>query len=359
MLEKTSRDPILWFFLVLFILSLFLVGKLLWPFFSVIVLASVVSGLFYPVYKFFAKRFNETLSSILTCLLIFFTLFLPLLSFISVLVNEAHGFVQYANSPEISNSIKKFFINDQLFEKANGFLAGFNIHISYENISSTIGSIGKILGSFLLEQAKSIASHFMSLVINFCLMLLVSFYLLIDGNKLIWFIIDLSPLPDEQDKKLVDKFRDMAGAVLIGNGLSGIIQGVAGGLIFAICGLWSPFLCGVLMGFLAFLPIVGIAIVFVPALIYLLATGKIGYSIFLVVSYLILTGGIEYMLKPVVVGKHVKVHTLLVFLSIVGGLKMFGILGIIYGPLIITFFLTLTDIYNSSYRVFVENSNGT
>ena len=108
------------------------------------------------------------------------------------------------------------------------------------------------------------------------------------------------------------------------------------------------------MGFLAFLPIVGIGAVFVPAAFFLFLKGRIAGGISFIVIYVILSIGTEYMFKPVLVGKRVEMHSLLVFLSIIGGLQMFGILGIIYGPLIVTFFLTLADIYNTSYRVLVN-----
>ena len=146
----------------------------------------------------------------------------------------------------------------------------------------------------------------------------------------------------------------MSGAVLIGNGLCGVIQGVLGGIVFSLFGLKSPFLWGVIMGLLAFLPILGIGLILIPAAIFLFLKGNIGAGIFFIVFYVTLSGGIEYLFKPRVVGKRAKMHTLLVFLSIMGGLKLFGILGIIYGPLIITAFLTLADIYHANYQKLFE-----
>ena len=108
------------------------------------------------------------------------------------------------------------------------------------------------------------------------------------------------------------------------------------------------------MGFLAFLPIIGIGVVFIPAAIYLFFKGRIAAGIFFIVFYLILSVSVDNLLKPKLVGRRVKMHTLLVFFSIIGGLNLFGILGIIYGPLITTAFLTLTDIYYTSYQQMVE-----
>ena len=82
--------------------------------------------------------------------------------------------------------------------------------------------------------------------------------------------------------------------------------------------------------------------------------GRVAAGIFFVVFYLVVSGGIEYFFKPRLVGQRMQMHTLLIFFSIIGGLKLFGILGIIYGPLVVTAFLTLADIYQSSYRNLVE-----
>jgi predicted PurR-regulated permease PerM len=187
-------------------------------------------------------------------------------------------------------------------------------------------------------------------------MLLICFYLFVDQKRLLSFIFDLSPLPDDQDQILFRKFKDMAGAILIGNGLCGLIQGVLGGAVFAIFGLRSPILWGVIMTLLAFLPIVGIGAVFIPAALYLMLKGRMAAGVFFIIFYIVLSGGVEYLFKPKLVGKRVQMHTLLVFLSIIGGLQLFGILGIIYGPLVVTGFLTLTDIYHTSYQNLVESA---
>nr|MDJ0810483.1 AI-2E family transporter [Desulfobacterales bacterium] len=102
-----------------------------------------------------------------------------------------------------------------------------------------------------------------------------------------------------------------------------------------------------------FLPIVGIGVVFLPATVILFVAGRLGAGIFFIVFYVVITLVIEYLFKPRIVGKRVQMHTMLVFLSIIGGLHLFGILGIIYGPLVVTAFLTLADIYQHKYQASV------
>ena len=189
-------------------------------------------------------------------------------------------------------------------------------------------------------------------------MLIVVFYMFMDGERFIQYMYDLSPLKDEHDRKLFEKFNGMAGAVLIGNGLAGLIQGVAGGVLFWSLGLNSPFLWGVIMGFLAFLPIVGIGVIMLPAALFFLLTGSLGKGFFIAGFYAVLSWGVEYLFKPKIVGDRVAMHPLVVFFAIIGGLNVYGLLGIIYGPLIATLFLTLSDIYFSTFQSMVEPGKG-
>jgi predicted PurR-regulated permease PerM len=356
MKDETARDIIFWFFLALFLVSIFLMGWLLWPFISIIVMASVVTGIFSPVYRFIQAedRIRPSFASVLTCVLIFILLFVPIIFFVGILSKEAYDLYLMAKNAVLSDHIKNLFESSRVFERANLLLSNFKLELTLVEFNRAISELGKAVGLFLYEQARSITQNVLMFIVNFFFMLLIVYFLLIDGGKLVFFITDLSPLPKEQDDKLFQKFRDMAGAILVGNGLCGLIQGVLGGLIFAIFGLRSPFLWGVIMTLLAFLPIVGIGGVFVPASIYLFLKGRVAAGIFFLVFYFLLSGGIEYLFKPKLVGRRVQMHTLLVFLSIMGGLKLFGILGIIYGPLIVTAFLTLTEIYRASYQNLIE-----
>ena len=351
-----TPNIILWFFLAVFSLSCVLMGWLLWPFVSVIILAIVVTAVFMPVYKLLNRRLNPTLSSLLTCVLIFIVLFLPLSFLVGILANEAWELYLTARGALQSKPIMELLEKSDIFDKINHFLARFKIEITGEQLNRAIAEVGRVVALFLYEQARSITTNVLKFIVNFFFMLLIIFYLLIDTPRLISFIVKISPLPEDQDQILIQKFKDIATAILLGNGLGGLIQGTLGGIVFALFDLKSPFVWGVIMALLAFLPILGIGIVFVPAAILLFLQGRITAGIFFLVFYIILSGGIEYFFKPKLVGQRVRMHTLIVFLSIIGGLKLFGILGIIYGPLVVTAFLTLSEIYLASYQQLVEPS---
>lgn len=344
-------------FLAYFLVSIFMLGWLLWPFVSTLIMAATVTGLFNPAYRFLHRKTSSSITaSLTTCLLIVVVLLVPIVSLVGILSKEAYDLVQIARDADFQAPLSRLIQDNRILEQFNDFLAVFNVTITSEDFNRTIGEIARMVGLFLYDQARAITSNVLVFLVNFFLMLVVVFYLFIDQERLFAFMVNLSPLPDEQDRKLFHKFKEMAGAILIGNGLSGLIQGVLGGGLFAFFGLRSPFLWGVIMALLAFLPILGIGAVLVPAAVFLLLKGRIVAGIIFIVFYVLVSGGIEYLFKPKVVGKRVQMHTLMVFLSIIGGLNLFGILGIIYGPLIVTAFLTLTDIYQTSYRQLVDPS---
>lgn len=354
--EQPSTQMIFRYFLIIFLITIFFMGKLLWPFLSILVLAFVLTGTFYPVYRFFTKKMRPALSSLLTCAIIFLVVFVPLVFLIGALSKEAYSLYLMGTSAATNQDLKELLQNSHIMERIEGFLANYDIKLGAEHVNKGLSELGRSVGLFLYEQVSAIASNILKFLVNFALMLLVIFFLLIDGNKLITFLVELSPLPEDQDRKLMGKFHEMASVVLIVNGISGLIQGCLGGAVFAIFGLSSPLLWGSVMAILAFFPIIGIGLVFIPASAYLFLKGRIGAGIFFIIFYFVITSVIEYMIKPKLVGNKVRIHTLLVFISVLGGLKAFGILGIIYGPLVMTAFLTLTDIYRSSYETYIRKA---
>jgi predicted PurR-regulated permease PerM len=349
--KRPIHDITLWVFMSYFLLSILLVGWLFWPFGSTIVMAAVVTGLFYALYERLTRKLSPALSSLVACIVIFIVVLLPIVFLIGILTQEAYDLYQMGRTAEISAQVQKVLESSRFVATTNQLLDVVGIQLTGEEIKNTFSEIGKTVGLFLYRQTQATAQNILSFFVNIFIMLLICYYLFIDGKRLIAFLVELSPLPREQEEQLIRKFQDMAGAILIGNGLGGVIQGILGGAVFALFGLQSPLLWGVVMGLLAFLPIVGIGVVFLPAAILLFVNGRIAAGIFFILFYIVITVCIEYIFKPRIVGHRVQMHILLVFLSIIGGLNLFGILGIVYGPLVMTAFLTLTDIYHRNYEM--------
>lgn len=353
--KSTNLNPMrLKYFLFVFGIAIFFFGRILWPFWSILILAFLFTNIFRPIYLFFTRKLSPSLSSALTCLMIFLLVFIPLLFFTGALTGEALTLYNWVRDIKVWMKFQEFLQESPVIAQLQTSLQDFGIDFKPAQIIDSVAFFAKSGGLFIYNQASSWAANILQVVALFFIMLLVVFFLLIDLPRLSTFLIRLSPLPDDEDNLLLNKFEEIANAILKGNGICGAIQGILGGIVFSIMGLNSPILWGCIMAVLAFLPIFGIGLVMVPAAAILAIDGRINAAIFLVIFYMVLSFGIEYLIKPKLVGSQVQMHTLLVFLSIIGGISVYGILGIIYGPLIITAFLTLSDIYLKKYDKYVQ-----
>jgi predicted PurR-regulated permease PerM len=341
------------FFLIFLSCSLLLILKLFWTFLSAIILAMLIVSVFYPIYGKVRTLFRnrEILASLCVTVLIMITLIIPMTWFIGTLSNEAYEFYSKSSDKVSLNKIKQMVEDDPVwaerFKKINN-ITGYEI--TPDAIEDMAASIGKNVGLFLYDQVRSIASNLLNFLIQFFLMGLTMYYLFKDGARLKQYFFELLPVPEDHLEKLTHKFHEMGRAIVLGNGLSGIVQGILGGFGFYFFGLDSPFLWGTVICFMAFLPIIGASAVFIPTTVFLFLNGSSGLALGYLIYNLSYSSVIEYLVKPRLIGQGMQMNALLVFIGIIGGLKVFGILGIVYGPLIITVFLTLAEIYRLEYR---------
>ena len=340
------------FFITVLLCSLALLLSLFWAYISAIVLALFIASVFYPLY-FRVKRLfrdREISSSLFMTLFILLVLILPMGWFASTLSTEALDFYNTTRNTVSLNKIQQALESDSpLAQKIRKIGTMVGLEYSPETIKTLSATVGKKVGLFLYDQGRSMASNLFSFLVHFFLMMMTVYYLFRDGLRLKDYITQLLPVPRQQLEKVVETFQEMGKAIFIGNGLSGVVQGVLGGFGFYIFGINSPFLWGTVIAFLAFLPIIGASIVFLPATAILILQGKTSTGLGFLAYNICYSSIIEYLIKPKLIGQEMRMNSLLVFIGIIGGIKLFGILGIIYGPLIITIFLTLSEIYRQEY----------
>jgi predicted PurR-regulated permease PerM len=341
------------FFLIVLIVATALFLRLFWTYISAIVLALLIASAFYPLYSFLKRNIRNRAQSaaLLMCTIITIIILIPFGWFIGRLSNEAFEFYSLSRNLVSVEKIDKLLHGDTvLAQRIRSVADAMNIELDLEAINHLATSVGTNVGLYLAKQLRSIASNLLSFLIHFFLMMLVVFYIFRDGDRLKNYISELLPFPHSQQELLVNKFREMGRAVIVGNGISGIVQGLLAGMAFYFSGLGSPFLWGTVAGFLAFLPVIGASIVFIPATIILFLQQKYGVALVFLIYNLCYSAAIEYVIKPRVIGKGMRMNPLLVFIGVIGGIKLFGILGVVYGPLIITIFLTLAEIYRLEYK---------
>ncbi len=356
-MDHKPSQMVLKYFLILFVISILLMGRLLWPFLSILVLSFLLAGIFQPAYNLLRRKFSPGFSSLATCVLIVIVVFVPLMIFVGALSKEALNLYQVGRTANLGAGLKTMLHENPYLIRIQELLNGLGVSLDPVAVSKILSGFASRIGLFLFNQASSWAANVMVFLFDFFLMILTIYFLLIDQDKLIRFFLRLSPLPDNQEKQLIDKFKEITGAVLIGNGVCGLIQGIIGGAAMVLVGFDKPILWGGVMTILAFLPVFGIGLVLIPAVLVLFIQGHPGSALGILIFYGFLSFSVEYLLKPKLVSRKVKMHTLLVFLAIMGGLSLFGFLGIIYGPLIVSAFLTMTEIYLLNYDRYVTNED--
>lgn len=200
--------------------------------------------------------------------------------------------------------------------------------------------------AWLTGIVASLARESLLQVIGMVLTLYLLFYFLRDRRSILASIAALSPLSRADTQRLFGDVDDTVHATVYGTLVVAMVQGTLGGLMFWWLGLPAPLLWGVLMGVLAIVPVLGAFIVWIPAALFLLLDGSGGKALLLTLWGAIVVGGIDNLLYPMLVGRRLKMHTVLAFVSIVGGLAVFGSAGLILGPVIFAITRLLLEIWN-------------
>lgn len=200
----------------------------------------------------------------------------------------------------------------------------------------------------ILSGILAVTSHGLLLVL---FIPLTSYYLLLDRRTLSQLLIRLMPLPPSETKALMAEFRRVSVGMLLGTGATAIFQGFAGGLGFKIFGVSRPLVWGALTAVSSLVPTVGTALVWFPAAAILFFTGHVGRGIGLLIYWAVVIVGVaDYVLRPWLLRDRMRLHPLLVFIALFGGLEAFGLIGLLLGPLFVALFVAMVRIYDRDYR---------
>ena len=323
------------------------------PFSSVILLAVVAAGLIRPSYRRLVAALNghRRTAAVLICVLLLVVLLVPLFLIAQEVSEEALGIYEMSTTQLTEGGLRDMLEQRQdLIDQVNRLLEPVGTTLTVDRVSDLLGTLGLRIGGFFYKQGVSLAGHLVRFVFGFIFWVVIVYYLLVDGRLLGKWIEDTLPLPVDEQRMVAGRFMDMASSLVVGNGAAAVIQGVAGAIAFSALGLHGAILWGVVMAILAFIPVVGISLIFIPFTIILLLAGETARAVMLFVPLAVVATVVEYWLKPLLVGRRAQMHTLLVFLSLIGGAMAFGAVGLLLGPLAMTAFLTLAGIYRERYR---------
>jgi len=224
----------------------------------------------------------------------------------------------------------------QIIERMSEFAAGF----SKELLNLSTKMLGDLTG----------------LLFSFVLMLFVLYFLLRDHDKIVAAIQHYIPLSRSQKDALLSEAKLVARSAVLGSVLTAIAQGLAGGIAMAIVGFPGLF-WGTMMAFASFIPAVGTALIWLPASLYLFFTGDWGWGLFLAGWGVLVVGSIDNVLRPILMQGSSNMSTLLIFLALLGGIQLFGLIGVIYGPIIFALTLVLLRLYTIEFKDFLAQQD--
>lgn len=343
-----------YFFFLFFLLAAVGVAFLFLPFFSAIIIASILAVLFQRPYRWLLRETREshTTSALLTCFLVAFVIVVPVFVSLTFAIREASSLYASIGEGQSAEVVAARFFTSvgQLPVIGNVFQANvFNT----DTFSADLRAVSKNALVLLQAAYQGIAHFFFWIFVMFFAL----FYFLVDGARAINYLTRLSPLRDEHDRMLMKKFVSISRATIKGTLLVGIVQGILGGLAFWIVGVPSPLIWGMIMVFFSVIPMIGAGIIWFPAGVILLLLGNIWQGLFVLGVGLGVVSTIDNILRPKLVGRDTHMHPLLVFFATLGGLSFFGLLGFIIGPIIVALFLALAEIYTTEFHHQLKSYN--
>jgi predicted PurR-regulated permease PerM len=191
------------------------------------------------------------------------------------------------------------------------------------------------------------AAGVFNFVVDYLIMVAALFFLLRDSDYFAERARAINPLSDEQESIFVDRFRTVTRATVLGNLATTLTQGTVSALTFLSLGLPSPILWGVLIALLSLIPVFGAALIWVPWTAYLFVRGAPVKAVILLVMQILVVGSVDNIVRPLFIRGGARMHTLVIFFSILGGVAYFGIAGILFGPLIFAIAIALLEFYVS------------
>ncbi len=314
-------------------------------------IAALLSAMVMPIHKSITRKIGDrhNLSAIITVIGVLLVVVVPLSILITVVVSQAVN-VGQSVTPWIQQFAKEPGITTVYLEK----LPFYHEILPYRDVIFTkVGELISHLSSYLVNSLSSFTKMTMGVIFNTVIMLYVTFYFLNDGAKLLWKILYFLPLKDENEKQLLARFTSVTRATVKGTIIIGLVQGAICGTAFALAGIEGPVFWGTVMAVMSVVPVVGTAIVWFPALIIIGIMGNITGVIILIVFCGLIAGNIDNILRPRLVGKDTEMHDLFVLFGTLGGISMFGIIGIILGPIVTALFITLWDIYGEAFAEYL------
>jgi len=299
------------------------------PFFVPLAWSAVLAIFFYPMHERVARRFSANPAALLSTLAVTFLLIVPALFVLILTARE---------SLDASAAVQKLLLdpNTRLPMRAIDWLRHI-LPAAWQNMdfSDPLRQAAEKTASFLAGRLGALLRNLLTFFFDLFLLLFALFFMFRDGKKIVRAARHLLPFEKDLQDDVLRESRDLIFASVATGLLIATVQGALGGIAFAVVGLATPFFWGVLLGFLSFVPVVGSALVWVPAALWLALTGHWGKGLVVMAVCGAVAGTIDNILRPLLLRNRTQLNSFMLFISVLGGLQVFGLLGLVVGPTIV------------------------
>lgn len=318
-------------------IALYLCWLMMKPFLGVLAWAIVLVIVFYPVHRRLSRRIKRRgLRALLSCLLVVLIVVLPLIALTTVVAQELAKVI-----PNLPSHVSHL-LNSQT-SPFGRVISWIEARFGIETVSSKAFVVDHLKQSseWLLGNSLNVMGNILGGIVRAFFVLFTMYYLFKDGDKIVDKLPAALPLRREQSEAIILRTKEVVSASVYGVVTIAAIQGLLGGIAFWILGIPSPLLWAVLMAFVCMIPLAGSFVVWLPLAIYLMATGHWTKAIILSVWGAVVISTVDNLLRPKLVGNQARLHELLIFFSVLGGISVFGLLGIVLGPVVLAITLGL------------------
>lgn len=330
------------FFLLLLVLVMALFVKVFHPFLMLTIWAAIISTTFYPVYSRLAARLGQrrSLAAALMVTGFLFVVAIPLTWIISLLASQASMVVEGMIAGKMPEGLRQVLENPVVVKVQD------MLKITNDQIQTTL----KSAFTFLANQSSDLFAAVFNSVFQFFLLLLVTYYFFKDGDAILAQVRKLLPLRSDQEDRILRRITDVIRATMLGNFVVMLLQGVLGGLVFAVAGIPSPVLWGTIMAFSALVPVLGTSIIWAPAAAYQLLSGETLSGVFIAAAAAVIMVAAQNFLMPTIIQGRTQLHAVVILFSIMGGITAFGFAGLILGPLVAALGFVFLEIYQEEFK---------
>jgi predicted PurR-regulated permease PerM len=331
--------------IALIIILGFLTYEIIKPFLVPIAWAIVFSIVFYPVYVFtlkFAKW--KTAAALITLTIILVVILGPFSYFTYLLVVELKDLSGYLETEKFE-AVEGLLEHPSIKAVTSRTLSVFNL--TEDKLKQAIVDNISKSGKEMIGRITKGATNIVTVSLNFIFMVFSIFFFLRDGPEFLSKTRDYMPFSETQKDRLVKQIRDIVISTIYGGVAVSIIQGTIAGLTFFFLGISTPVVWGLATSIASFVPLLGAASIWVPATVYLFLSGAVLQGFILAIVGLLGISLVDNILKPIIIGGRTKMPILVIFFSVLGGIKLLGLIGLIMGPLVIALFISVIEIFRS------------